>query len=206
MSRSILLLVIFVSSNCSTKTKQNHRDVAFIEFKKSVSEKVFSKFPLSETIDVEQSSSQIVIQPASLYAAHYCGIFISFEYDSSKYYQNVNRLSTQKIFESRVYDQCNLFVVYQDSTRRDQCSTEYLPVPNISDTFNSLYKVDFDLESKFLVFESKKGNFVNSDPEFVTDEDISNSIRLQNGWADGFSNGAILNPKSKEIIYWIVIW
>lgn len=206
MPRPILLLVILVSSTCSTKTTQNHRDVAFVEFKKSVSEKVFSKFPLSETIDVEQSSSQIVIQPASLYASHYCGIFVSFKFDSIKYYQNVNRLSTQKIFESRVHDKCNLFVKYQDSTRRDQCSREYLPVPNVSDTFNSLHKIDFDLESRFYVFESKKGIFINSDPEFVTDEDISNSISLENGWMNGFSNGVIINPKSKEIIYWIVIW
>src|SRR5687768_12932666 len=113
----ISLSCVFIYG-CSSKL--SHKEQSYFEFKKQVSNEVFSGFPLNEK-EINSSSNQTVLFPASLYAIGYCGLFIVFEYDSIEFERVHEELASRKLFESSVFDSCNAVVSKSYNTENRLC-------------------------------------------------------------------------------------
>ena len=172
----------------SCSSPKSHKQSMIDKFKNSVSLEVFNSIPTTEVF-INGSLSQNILFPESIYASKYCGVFIEYKYSDVEFKNKLNDFEVKNIFESDIKDSCNKYIPVE--INKQDCSKEYLPVPNITDDFNELK--DKTLEGKYLVFNYQPGEFLNNKT-------------LLKGDKHGFSNGVIIEHSSNKMIYWIVIW
>ncbi|MFN5070528.1 MAG: hypothetical protein ACK5V5_14950 [Cyclobacteriaceae bacterium] len=176
-----------------------------IEFRRRVAPEVFANFPVNER-ELSRAKTN-VIYPASLYKTGYCGIFLSFSYDSLQFYERW-RAHEDKA-ESHSISEDNCHYVISKSSSIDEFGQRCLKVffvPDLTDTLTGLNRLRLDKDSRFFFFRSKPGRYINLDPDFISESDYAEGVNPNGIWTDGFSSGAVANPKTREIVYWILVW
>ncbi len=182
------LVIVLLLTISSCKSVKPHKKIMIDKFNQYTTEDVFSLLPIKNII-IENSLSQNIIFPEAIYASNYCGVFIEYNHNSDEYNKILDYIKEGNFFESSITDSCNIYIPRIKEI--EECSENYVPVPNTKDDFNELKnKIN---EGKYIVFNHKKGVFL-KDEAFLT------------GNSHGFSNGIILEDSTNKVFYWVVIW
>lgn len=189
---------------------QSRKVTAFRDFTSEVSNDVFINFPITPK-NIDNSYRHKLIYPAAVDAAGFAGIFIFFQFDSLSFEKRIAELRSRKILEHPVTDTCILSVAIRNNFG-EKCSKSQLPVPALANELysspfiNPFEEDSFDASDRFLVFAAQPGEYILGDDFLTTDDFYQQSINLPDKWQNGFSNGAIIRPTSKEIVFWVIIW
>ncbi len=198
--RSYIILLLFFG--CSTKNSSQDRNGFLERFSAGVLEDAFSSYELPKNEGIFSEKTRTIVYPSSIYVSGYCGVFSFYKYKKSDYDELITALKSKSKYESLVYDTCNRYV-YKSAIINVYCSDSYLPVPSFLDTLNSLEEKNMsNSRNKFLVFDSKPGNFIKESAEV----DISLSADLGGKWKEGYSNGVIINDETNQVVFWIIFW
>jgi len=192
-SKSLIFFLFSLSFFLSCKNEQEQN---LVEFKNSVNPSVFEKFPLSDE-EFFKSPIKSIRYPAAYSLGGYFGLFATKKVDSSE--QEIEKLKKAAIQITLVYDSCNRLMPNGSELKEDDCKSKEvrIAVPNIHQ-INFFDQISIDSSSIFLVF--------NNNVEAFFAEDVNVNLDSNIGYDHGFSNGAIINTDSKEVIFWLIGW
>lgn len=216
MRKQILLCLIFASlfSSCSVKLTQERFNTQYIAAKSKFADSLTNIFP--KQVDAHFSELIGSIGPSLAFEyGHFTGLILCVPYSDTLVLSLRNKL--YKIKYSSTDE--NLLIVgrlgestdeeYEKWEQNYDKNKDYVPVPNF-------YRLNYDTDT----FASDRDPLNNKLPEgytiyvvdaypgvFIKEEWLTQGKGLPKEWKNGYSRGyAISKDKSKNIVYWLIVW
>lgn len=189
------LLIIIISTACN-RNKGLEIERQAREFKSFISEE-----PLGLFSSMNSTGSVFsVTNPSALYALGYCGLYFKHSLEPNEFLSIASKLENHSVFKASLHDTLDYFVPdFKVQSPENRFPTPRLddPVYNIRDSVDVENSVILGLQQEIGNFFTEKGIF--NAKKFAKPQDHDKI-------GNGFSNGAIIDYSSKEIIYWVIIW
>ena len=197
ISFSVAILILFISS-CAKKKVNTDFGEDIQNYMSYFSSKPFS-FYSPEYYDEKHFAG--IINPSALYAKGYSTMYFKNKVINKGSFDSItSNLEAQSLFKGSALDTSNFFI---PNFKLENPEGKY-PILSLN---NPLYTIKDSLDmakSSILIFKNESGQFFNEIGEAKVRKyaDIDDSFII----GKGYSNGAIIDYSSKEIIYWVLIW
>lgn len=185
----IIFPIVLILFACTCAKNIHDKAETYKYFNSQTSIKLEDILPFEDSRIIQKSDFSHAIYPNGIYAIGYSAYFVGFIYSTQEFDEKYNYIkSICKTIKST--DTVNFISPTQ------KCFEDNI-LPNMKDEFNNPRHY-MDERSTFYLYKNDRGRFLNN--EFLSY--YSKSLNIQHG----YQSGALIDEKSKKIVYWVLIW
>lgn len=193
----VLVITIVFLFNCK-KENQKTTSQNFFEFKECFTEQPFNYFLKYDIYNHENVDA--ISFPSAIFVEGHCCAYLKKKYSDEDFFTLQKELMSKSIYHSKLKDTIsttvpNIKIVNQE--------IKY-PIPKLNDPFYHFQNKVSEEKSFVLIFKNEKGFFFSKKGIKEIKESTEFNPKIKYG--KGYSNGALIDPTTKTIYYWVMVW